>query len=100
ADPNRDIHLGVQHVLSLEMLHQPISNELIVLWRSQVFGERLEGHQKTGEIFVLIKRFRLSEAAVFPMPVLELYERLRRNRTFEMQVQLSFRECADEWGLH
>src|SRR5205814_8005778 len=100
ADPYRDINLSVKHVLRLELLHQAIRDQFIIFGSSQVFGEGLESHQEPGEIFVLVKRFRLGKAAMFPVLAPEFDQGLRSDRSLEMQVQLSLRKRTDKSGSH
>ena len=52
---DRDVHLRMQHVLRMQLLHHAIGDEFVVVGGAQALGDRLEGQQKSGEIFVLIK---------------------------------------------
>ncbi len=90
----------MQHVLRFQLLHQPVGDQLVVVRSLQIIGERFESHQEARKILVLIKRFGFGDCAVSPMPLAQFDERLRRNRAFEMQVQLGFRQGADERRAH
>ena len=90
----------MKNVLRFELLHQAVGDQLVVVRRLQVFGKGLECHQETEEVFVLIKRLGFGQRALFALPLAQFDEGLRRNRAFEMQVQLSLRKRADEGGWH
>ena len=68
-----NVHLGVENVLRMELLHHAIGNELIVLGGAQPLGDRLECPQKSAEVFVAVEftRFFLGEdaATVFNVAV-------------------------------
>src|SRR6185312_14976373 len=100
ADTDRHVHFGVQHISGLELLHQAIGDQFIIFGSSQLFGESLEGHQKTEEILVLVERFCLRDGAMFAVLAPEFDQGLRRDRTFQMQVQLSLRQSTDKSGSH
>ena len=55
-DSDRDIHLGMQHVLRVQLLHHAIGDEFVVVGSTQALSDCLEGQQKAGEVFVLIER--------------------------------------------
>src|ERR1019366_571919 len=54
----RDVYLGVQNILRMQLLHHAIGHQLVVPGGAQPFGDRLERHEEAGEIFVLIERAR------------------------------------------
>ena len=110
---DRNIDFRMLHILRRQFLHQPIGDQLIVFRRAQPLADGLERHQESNEIFVLIElaNFRFSqflaalgiEAVLIAIagerdivPPAQLNQRRRIDRSFEMQVQLSFRKRFDE----
>ena len=50
ADSHRNVDLGVQNVFFLQLLHEAVGNEFVVLRRAQMLGDSFEGHQETVEV--------------------------------------------------
>ena len=55
-DSYRQVHLGVYHVLRVQLLHHAVGDELVILSGAQALGYRFEGQKKAGEVAVLIER--------------------------------------------
>ena len=86
----------MQHIVRFELFHQTIGDELVVVGSLQFFGHGLECHQKAGEIRIAVKRLDFGKRARFSMPLFQLQQSSGIDRTFEMEVQLSFGKRNDE----
>ena len=60
--PDRDVDLGMQHVLRVQLLHHAIGDELVVVGGAQPLGHGFEGQQKSGEVLVLVQSARASSS--------------------------------------
>ena len=52
---DRDIHLGMQHVLRVQLLHHAIGDELVVVGSAQTLGDCLKRQQESSEVLVLVE---------------------------------------------
>ncbi len=97
---DRDVDLGVNHALTSEAFSHAPGGKLVIVGSAEVLGDRFEGEQKAGEVGVvkegasLVERKRGSIVAGA-----ELDEGFRSDRSFQMEVQLGFRQSAYE-GVH
>src|SRR5579863_1208691 len=96
AHSHRDVHFGVQHILRLKFLHQPIGDEFVILGSLQFLSHSLERHQKLGEVLVAIKLLHLYRLCFFRVTRFQLDQSRRIDRTLEMQMQLSLGEGEDK----
>src|SRR5271165_5058860 len=104
-DADRDVHLRVQHVLRVQLLHHAIGDEFVIVSSPQPLSDSLEGQQEAGEILVLVQRpgFLLGKntSAVGDvciaivsggkrsgMAAAQLRQRRRIDSALEMKVQL------------
>ena len=87
-----DHDLGIAHVLRVQTLEQAAGDQPIVLGGPQALADRPEGTQKSVEIGVMI------ESAIFldGSGGVELVQRLRLHRTFQMEMQFGFGQVAQE----
>src|SRR5581483_556768 len=98
ADSDRNIHLGVKHVLRFELLHQAVGDEFVVAGGLQVLSKCLERHEESKEILVLVERFGLGKSARLAMSLAQFDEGGRRDRAFQVKVKLGLGKGADERG--
>src|SRR5271165_1361433 len=109
----RDVHLGVQNILRMQLLHHAIGDEFVVLGGTQPLGDRLKCPQKPGEMLVAIEFARLffSEDAPAVLDVAvtvvggrqrpkmspaQLSQRLGIDRALKMQVQLGLGQSENK----
>ncbi len=62
------IDLGMQHVLFLEPLHEPVGDQLEIVRTAQVGADCFERHQETLEIGVGVERLNLAQRSVLAVP--------------------------------
>ena len=96
ADANRNIDLGVQHGFFLEPLHHAIGNQFVVFGGAQLRAHRLECHQETLEVGVVVERLNLGKSGVVAVQLAEFKERGRLDRALQVQVQLRLRQLTDK----
>ena len=59
--PTEIINLGVQNIFFSQMLHQPMSDDLVIFRRPQMLRDVLERQQKTGKIGIAVNLVNLGE---------------------------------------
>ena len=96
ADANRNIDLRVQYGFFLQPLHQAIGNQFVVFGAAQMRADRLEGHQKTLEIGVVVERLNFGKSRVLAVQLAEFEQRSRLDRALKVQVQLRLRQLTDK----
>ena len=96
ADANRNIDLGVQYGFFLEPLHQAIGNQFVVFGGAQLRAHRLECHQETLEVAVVVERLNLGKSRVVAVQLTEFQERGRLDRALKVQMQLRLRQLTDK----
>src|SRR4051812_1608982 len=60
-DPERDIHLGMNHALLGELANHVVANQLVVFRSLQPFRYCLERRQEPEKVLILVKRTRSFE---------------------------------------
>src|ERR1700685_949028 len=86
----------MKHIFRFEFFHQSISDELVILGSLQLFGHNFECHEKTSEVLIPVKLLNLCKSAIFPVPLLQFEQCGGTDRTFKMQMQLSFGQGNDK----
>ena len=88
----RDNDLRVAHVLRGQALQQAARDQRIVLGRAQALADRAEGSQESVEIGVMIERAILLDGR----RGVELVQRLRLHRAFQVEMQFGFGHFEQE----
>ena len=96
ADAHRHIDLGVQHILRLELLHQLVGDEFVVLGRLQVFRHRLERLQEAGEVAIAVKLFHLRERALLAVTFPQFEQSGGIDGAFEVEVKICLGKGSDK----
>src|SRR5258708_39629845 len=97
ADTGRNSDLRMQNVLRFQPLHQPVSNQLVVVRRAQAASHIFKSCQEPREGFVVIELLHFGERrTIHPVTLPQLEQCGRFDRAFEMQMELGLRERADE----
>ncbi len=78
----------MQHVLCLQVFHQAVGDEFVVVGSTQPFGDGLECHQEAGEVGVLVKFSDFFERSLLAVALLQFEQRARLDRAFQMQMEL------------
>ena len=82
-------HFCIRDALRLQILKQPPRRERVVPWRTELAIDPYITRNEPGKIGVRRRRRNLFER----QRSIDLPQRLRLNRSFQMQVQLSFLQC-------
>ena len=96
TDANRDIDLGVQHVLFFQALHEPVRDEFVVVGSAKMSADSFKCHQETLKIGVAVKRLNLGQRGSIAVEFAEFEQGSGLDRPLEVQVQLRLGELADE----
>jgi len=97
TDADRDVDLSMQNVFGLEPLHEAMCDEFVVCGRLQVLGDGLEGHEKPGEVGILVELLSVGECGSFQsVTVLDFQQGGRVNRAFEVEVEFGLGKRGDE----
>src|SRR5580700_8519757 len=98
ADADRDVNFGVENVLRFQLLHEAVGDELVVVGAAEMLADRLERHEETSEIGVVVELGGFGEGGGVSMTLAEFNQRRGFDGALKMQVQLGLGKMADEAG--
>src|SRR5580704_4060786 len=98
AHADRDVNFGMENVLRFQLLHEAVGDELVVVGAAEMFADRLERHEETSEIGVVVELGGFGEGGGVSMTLAEFNQRRGFDGALKMQVQLGFGKLADEAG--
>ena len=94
------VDFRVDDALLSQLLEHAVGDELVVFRGAKPFGDGFEGHEKAGEVRVVIDVLGFCERERRAVVTgAEVDEGLRLDRAFEVQVQLGFGQAADVFAL-